>query len=176
MVEGIADAAKFAQIVIGQAHQYRIPESANVTREFAISKKGILLESAKCEGDRCLNCNTVCQCCTDICPNRANVVIELPDGRHQILHIDRMCNECGNCLVFCPYDSAPYKEKFTLFHSKEGMEDSPENSGFLPLGQKKVLVRLHGVEAEYDLEQANDLPKDVELLILTILAKYSYLI
>ena len=37
------------------------------------------------------------------CPNRANVVVKLPDGRAQILHVDRMCNECGNCLVFCPY-------------------------------------------------------------------------
>ena len=29
----------------------------------------------------------------------------------QIIHVDRMCNECGNCTVFCPYDSAPYTRK-----------------------------------------------------------------
>ena len=28
------------------------------------------------------------------------------------------CNECGNCETFCPYASAPYKDKFTLFNSE----------------------------------------------------------
>ncbi len=92
-----------------------IPAKAVATREEAVAKKGVLCESAKCEGNRCLTCNVVCQVCADVCPNRANVVIELPDGRQQILHVDRMCNECGNCAIFCPYDSAPYREKFTLF-------------------------------------------------------------
>ena len=90
------------------------PGGAGASREAALAKKGILCESAKCEGDRCLSCNVVCQTCADVCPNRANVVVKLPDGRAQILHVDRMCNECGNCLVFCPYDSAPYRDKFTL--------------------------------------------------------------
>ena len=118
----------------------------------------------------------VCQCCADVCPNRANVVIELPDGRHQILHVDAMCNECGNCLVFCPYDSAPYKDKFTLFHDREGFEESASNTGFLPLGEKKVLVRYGGKVSEYDLSKDNDLPADIEVFILTILRNYGYLI
>ena len=101
----------------------------------------------------------------------------MPDGSYQILHVDQMCNECGNCAVFCPYDSAPYKEKFTLFCSREGMDESPENSGFLPLGGRKVLVRLFGNTAEYDLDDpANGLPSSIEILILTVLTKYGYLI
>ena len=176
VVEGIADAQGFANIVIGEAHKVTIPGHAKATREAAIAKKGILCESAKCEGDRCLTCNVVCQVCADVCPNRANVVIELPDGRHQILHVDRMCNECGNCAIFCPYDSAPYRDKFTLFMTKEGFDESVKNSGFLPLGGKKVLVRLNGKVFEADLDGKNDLPADVEVFILTVLTKYNYLL
>lgn len=175
VVEGIADATAFANIVLGSALEARIPKDAVATREQAIAKKGILCLSSKCEGDRCLTCNVVCQCCADVCPNRANVVVELPDGRHQILHVDQMCNECGNCAVFCPYDSAPYKDKFTLFHDREGFEESVHNTGFLPLGGKKVLVRHNGQAGEYDLSADNDLPAELEVFILTVMRNYGYL-
>ena len=176
VVEGIADAQGFANAVIGESYQVNIPAHARADRAAAIAKKGILCESAKCEGDRCLTCNVVCQVCADVCPNRANVVVELPDGRHQILHVDRMCNECGNCAIFCPYDSAPYRDKFTLFQTKEGFDESVKNQGFLPLGGRKVLVRLDGKVFEADLDDANDLPADIEVFILTVLTKYSYLL
>ena len=175
VVEGIADAQYFANAVIGEAHKFAIPAKAVATREEAVAKKGVLCESAKCEGNRCLTCNVVCQVCADVCPNRANVVIELPDGRHQILHVDRMCNECGNCAVFCPYDSAPYREKFTLFLTREGFDESVNNQGFLPLGGKKVLVRLDSKVFEADLDAKNDLPADIEVFIWTVLTKYAYL-
>ena len=175
VVEGIADAARFCEAVTGEKSGYVAPNYAE--RGDAIAKKGILCDSAKCEGDRCLSCNTVCECCADVCPNRANVVIELADGSHQILHVDQMCNECGNCAVFCPYSSAPYKDKFTLFCSREGMAESKENSGFLYLGNRKVLVRLFGNEAEYDLDDPkNGLPTTIEVLILTVLNNYGYLV
>ena len=176
VVEGIADAQGFANAVLGEAYKFAIPGHAKATRAEAIAKKGILCESAKCEGDRCLTCNVVCQVCADVCPNRANVVIELPDGRRQILHVDRMCNECGNCAIFCPYDSAPYRDKFTLFKDGNGFSESEKNSGFLPLGGHKVLVRLNGKVMNVDLDQPNDLPADVEVFILTVLTKYTYLI
>ncbi|MDR3969987.1 MAG: putative selenate reductase subunit YgfK [Dysosmobacter sp.] len=175
VVEGIADAQYFANAVIGEAHKFAIPAKAVATREEAVAKKGVLCESAKCEADRCLPCNGVCQVCADVCPNRANVVIELPDGRQQILHVDRMCNECGNCAVFCPYDSAPYREKFTLFLTREGFDESVNNQGFLPLGGKKVLVRLDSKVFEADLDAKNDLPADIEVFIWTVLTKYAYL-
>ena len=176
VVEGIADADAFAEEVVGHAHEAAIPEKAIPSRESCIAKKGVLCESAKREGDRCLACNTVCQVCADVCPNRANVVIALPDGRRQILHVDRMCNECGNCAVFCPYDSAPYKEKFTLFHDRAGFDESPDNQGFLPLGDSKVLVRLDGKVEEIDLDETNDLPAQIDIFIYTVLTKYRYLI
>ncbi len=175
VVEGIADAAKFAEIVIGKKHEYEIPNAAYPTEAEAIAKKGILAmaKDAACEGDRCLDCNTVCQNCVDVCPNRANVVIRFADGRTQILHVDKMCNECGNCTPFCPYNAQPCKDKITLFQTAEDLEDS-KNCGFCFLPDGKVRVRLFDTK-DYDLDASNDLPKEIELMILTVKEKYSYL-
>ena len=175
VVEGIADAAAFAEAVIGKAHTYEIPETAYPSKVQAIVKKGILkmAKDACCEGSRCLDCSTVCENCADSCPNRANVVIKMADGRHEILHIDKMCNECGNCTQFCPYASEPCRDKFTLFQTKEDMDDS-KNAGVLFLDENRVLVRMAEVR-EYDLSAPNELPKEIENLILTVRSKYSYL-
>ena len=83
---------------------------------------------------------------------------------------------CGNCAIFCPYDSAPSRDKFTLFHDQAGFDESVNNSGFLPLGGRKVLVRLEGKVFEADLDAKNDLPADIEVFILTVLTKYNYLL
>ena len=175
VVEGIADAAKFAEIVIGKAYEYEIPEQAYVTKAEAIAKKGILKMSkdACCEGSRCLDCNTVCENCADSCPNRSNIVIKMADGSHQILHVDKMCNECGNCTHFCPYASEPCHDKFTIFQTEEDMTDS-KNFGFCFQGGNNVRVRLME-DKTYDLSKSNDLPKDIEVFILTVKEKYSYL-
>lgn len=175
VVEGIADAKAFAEIVIGEAHAYAIPAGSQVEPAAAIAKKGILCDLARTEGDRCLNCATVCQVCADVCPHRANVAVVLPDGRRQILHIDRLCSSCGNCATFCPYTSAPAQDKFTLFSDSAAFEASG-SQGFLPLGGSKVLVRLAGRVSEVDLDTANDLPADIEVFILTVLQDYAYLL
>lgn len=175
VVEGIADAAAFAEAVVGEAWTYEIPEAAYPSKAQAIEKKGILMKASQacCEGKRCLDCNTVCENCADSCPNRANVVIKMADGRHEILHIDKMCNECGNCTQFCPYASEPCRDKFTLFQTAEDMADS-RNAGVLFLGGDKIRVRLADVQ-DYDLSQPNALPQEIEQLILTIRSKYAYL-
>ena len=175
VVEGIADAAAFAEAVVGEAWTYEIPEAAYPSKAQAIEKKGILMKASQacCEGKRCLDCNTVCENCADSCPNRANVVIKMADGRHEILHIDKMCNECGNCTQFCPYASEPCRDKFTLFQTAEDMADS-RNAGVLFLGGDKIRVRLADVQ-DYDLSQPNALPQEIEQLILTVRSKYAYL-
>ena len=150
-------------------------DKKKLRRLHAIEKKGNLCDSCSdiYEADRCLNCSTVCENCVDVCPNRANVVITLPDTRREILHIDRMCNECGNCMSFCPYDSAPYKEKFTLFNTVEDFTDS-ENIGFTVLSDGKVRVRLDEVK-DYMLDELNVLGRDLESLIKTVINDYKYL-
>ena len=101
---------------------------------------------ARQEAARCLQCNTVCNKCVDVCPNRANVVItvdsELFGQPTQVLHVDAYCNECGNCARFCPWDGRPYKDKFTVY-SREDDFKAGTNNGFI-LSGKEITLRLNG--------------------------------
>ncbi|MBQ9460050.1 MAG: putative selenate reductase subunit YgfK [Oscillospiraceae bacterium] len=177
IVEGIADAAAFAEAVIGKKHTYDIPEEAYSCRAGATAKKGVLAMASDpgCEGDRCLQCRVVCENCVDSCPNRANVVIRLSNRSHQILHVDKMCNECGNCTQFCPYASEPCHDKFTLFQTAEDMEKS-KNAGVLFLDGGKARIRMIDCGKDYDLDAAETgLPPMLEEFIRTIRDKYGYL-
>ena len=174
VVEGIADAAKAAEAIVGK-WEYRIPEEAIAPEERSVEKIGVLTDykNAETEKERCLNCGTVCECCVQVCPNRANVAVRVPGFVHpQILHVDRMCNECGNCLVFCPYDSRPYKDKWTLFSTEKEFDES-SNDGFIVLnGSYKV--RLFGEVKT--LKNLDELPLGVQAFIETVVREYSYLI
>lgn len=175
VVEAIADAAQFAEAVIGLPHTYEIPAEALGEYDGAMVKKGILSlpDSLEQEGRRCLSCQVACLNCADVCPNRANVVIRLPDGRPQILHLDRLCNACGNCVAFCPYDSAPHQDKLTLFQTAADMEGS-SNRGFLFLPDGRVRVRLLDTR-DYGPESLDRLPPDFRLLLLAVRDRYFYL-
>lgn len=145
VVEAIADARKAADAIAGK-YAYAIPAAAKADEAEAVRTHGTIrvYDAAKRESRRCLSCNTVCECCTEVCPNRANVAIRVPGmEKAQIVHIDRMCNECGNCLVFCPYDSAPYREKLTLYATEREFDGS-ENPGFFPLPDGRIKLRLNG--------------------------------
>ena len=181
VVEAIADAQRFANAVAPRSQPVAISANARIEESAARAKKGILRmpKRTACESTRCLDCSTLCECCADVCPNRANVAIRVPGkAMRQILHIDRMCNECGNCKVFCPYDSAPYLEKLTLFHTQRDFEDS-QNQGFLVLdaGRKLVRTRLSGQVRDVDLTaEETGLCPETEALLLTVLKDYSYLL
>ena len=120
----------------------------------------------------------VCGNCADVCPNRANVLIEVPEMELlQILHIDYMCNECGNCRSFCQYAGAPYKDKFTLFATEEDMEDST-NNGFTVLDAetKEVLVRIGDRQKKVKADQPSEiLSENLGKLICTVINDYTYL-
>lgn len=167
VVECIADARKAADEIIGEAQEMDIPYQAFATSEEAIESKKIDDDNPCGFSATCLSCSTVCENCVSVCPNRANTVVVMPDGRREILHIDRLCNECGNCASFCPYASAPYRDKLTLFMDEAGFADST-NKGFLFLGGSRVKVRLDR-EFEVDLDQPNELSRDMELLIMTVM-------
>ncbi len=175
VVEGIADARTVADAIVGK-YTYAVPETAQPTEAACFEKHGILkdYEQAEKEHLRCLSCGTVCECCVQVCPNRANVAIRVPGKeKPQILHVDRMCNECGNCLVFCPYDSKPYREKFTLFATEAEFMGS-ENKGFLPVSNRVVKLRLDDVRT-VDLDR-DECDPDAKALIETVLKEYHYLI
>jgi putative selenate reductase len=174
VVESIADARRAAEAIAKK----EIPDWKGIEEQLGLGfdmkaqlsdiyeKKGKLLFShplkndtliAKNEALRCLECNVLCNKCVDVCPNRANIAVTVgrDNGgreRRQILHLDTLCNECGNCETFCPYEGSPYRDKFTLFNCKEEFENS-SNSGFVVIDDK-VTLRINGrtVKAAVDRE------------------------
>lgn len=66
-----------------------------------------------------------CNFCITVCPNDAFFSITTPDalkaslgdgaGRQQYFVLSELCNECGNCMTFCPEDGDPAMVKPRLF-------------------------------------------------------------
>ena len=169
VVRAIADAALAARAICGVSFDAYAAENGAGERVQALQKRGKVYEApcADCrqEAGRCLECATACETCVDVCPNRANVAV-LCGGRVQVLHVDARCNECGNCAQFCPYDSAPYRDKLTLFASRDDFENS-ENDGFLPMGGGLFLTRTGGHTAVRALPQeADELPEGFAALMM----------
>ncbi len=119
-------------------------------KNFAIVTETFTEKQAREEASRCLLCDEVCNICTTVCPNFANVYYEtekesialqkiiisgdqyeLVSGNTfeikqgiQILNIDNFCNECGNCNTFCPTQGAPYKTKPKIFLTKASFNEA----------------------------------------------------
>jgi len=178
VVEAIRDANKASNSILSILPRLEIRQKASID---PIIKKGIILpaQEAGSEAERCLECNIICEACTEVCPNRANVAISVPgNSLATIIHVDYMCNECGNCKSFCPYDSAPYRDKLTLFNNQKDFLNS-ENQGFTILDEKEksFLLRLGGQIRGISLsEEDNSLEKEIKNLISTIIEDYSYLL
>ena len=98
-------------------------------------------------------------------------------AKHQIIHVDYMCNECGNCKSFCPYDSAPYLDKFTLFANEADMEDS-KNEGFTVLNREAVSckVRYLGNILSWKAGEATEIPETLCKVMETVCRDYAYLL
>jgi putative selenate reductase len=222
VVESIADARKVAEAMARK----EIPNWKGRDKDFKLgldrkrqaleiynkiyNKKGRLLLAqispddrviAENEAGRCLECNIICNKCVDICPNRANLAIAIDEkeGFHdtyQILHLDAWCNECGNCGTFCPYHGLPYKDKLTLFSTREDFKNST-NKGFVITGSsddKLMTLRLKDYLGKLKINKDNELiipadsdfkypnnydPKELKKIILIIsmvLKDYNYLI
>jgi putative selenate reductase len=122
----------------------------------------------------CINCDK----CVPVCPNDANFTLETThtgpietvdlvvaesgalaveparpfalQGAHQLVNFADLCNDCGNCDVFCPEDGGPYRKKPRLFGARESFEADP-GDGFLLLpdeilcrwGGQKLRLALH---------------------------------
>jgi putative selenate reductase len=60
-----------------------------------------------------------CNFCITVCPNDAFFNIASPqdeiEGRQQYLLLPELCNECGNCMTFCPEDGDPAQVKPKLY-------------------------------------------------------------
>ena len=178
IVKAIANAKLACEAILNKTIGTDRP--SETTDEKIYGKKGNLQEPAKGlnPDKRCLACDHICENCCDVCPNRANFAIKVPGVEmHQIIHVDYMCNECGNCETFCPYDSAPYKEKFTLFHRAEEMEDST-NDGFAFVDNDgNAIVRVGGEKMNYKVGDKNTkLFYRLAEIVDTVYNDYSYLL
>jgi len=186
-----------ATILVKEAEQMKMPDvSMRVDVKDVYARKGELHTSqidihnkenfdadafVSQEASRCLECSYVCSKCVDVCPNRANVAVPIAGFKdsNQIVHLDAFCNECGNCAQFCPWDSKPYKNKFTLFSLKEDFESST-NPGFY-VEDEMVTVRTNeGIQhCHLRLDGTvvmNESQEKEQTLINHILAEHKYLL
>lgn len=174
----IAMAHRVVDGLLGPAKPYPHPSGR---RGGAMGKKGKVWLSGEAgeECYRCLECSTVCECCVDVCPNRANVPITvLTKRRPQILHLDALCHACGLCTSFCPYEGAPWRDKFTLFETTEAFTKS-DNDGFVVLDflSRKVRLRLNGGVRDASLRDVDlSIPGEIQELMETIFTDYPYLL
>jgi putative selenate reductase len=175
------------QFELNQEFESRISFNHEIQLLEIAEKKGVMkpVFDQEQESSRCLECNKVCNICAEVCPNRANVMIPVVGqgltNHNQILHMDGMCNECGNCATFCPYSSEPYKAKLTLFWSEKDFKEST-NSGFLFVGdgaEAVVKLRLAGeiIQVKFDEAGIADVPiKDsIAAFVWTVIKQYGYL-
>ena len=148
VVEAIASAAKVVEKICDAKYdRYTI-----LNNDYkGMSKRELIFPKyTGKESKRCLECAGFCGICVECCPNRANTIVNV-NGKKQVLHYDTLCNECGNCAVFCPYDGHPFLDKVTYFESKADLENS-ENAGFAPINGGKYAIRWEGKVYETDID------------------------
>lgn len=122
VVKAVADGKSAADDIIKRENSSALREEikSNADEMKIVKSKGIVQyeeEDLIKEAARCLQCNIICNKCVEVCPNRANIVVKSGPGfrdKYQVIHIDELCNECGNCETFCPYNGKPYKEKLSV--------------------------------------------------------------
>ena len=111
-------------------------------------------ETAQAEAARCLDCQNMCSICVGVCPNLAIMTYEITpfearlpvltvrngkveqahgttyrvDQPYQIAILTDFCNECGNCVTFCPTAGEPYKDKPRLYLNRAEFEAETDNA------------------------------------------------
>jgi len=179
VVEAIRDARKAAEGILGRS--VALDFDSKEKPETIYGRKGIIKEENmdSLDSSRCLDCITICENCAEVCPNRANVSVSVPGiSSNQIIHLDYMCNECGNCKSFCPYESAPYLDKFTLYANVADFENS-KNMGFVITSQKSKVCRVRLESGIFDYtagERAAEIPENIGKLISAVVDRYAYML
>jgi len=116
-----------------------------------------------------------CSNCITVCPNNANFKLSIDalkvdmvdyiikksrlvpvkggvfnlDQQWQIGNLPDLCNECGNCETYCPYEGAPFTLKPRFFLHKEYWNKDVEKSNlstcsFYYDGPNKLVGRIKG--------------------------------
>ena len=107
-----------------------------------------------------------CNLCVTVCPNDAFFRLPTSTGsgmsaRQQYIVLAELCNECGNCMVFCPENGDPAQVKAKLYLDQERFSGAT-GQGFLVSasggnleieardGFDGELPRLHQILADAD--------------------------
>jgi len=193
VVESIADARIAAESIIkkedGEYRSINVSEKFNnenwisELKSFRGEVKHQNKDDISEETTRCLGCDVLCNKCVDVCPNRANIPIAVNGifkNNFQILHLDDLCNECGNCETFCPHTGAPYKDKITLFANEERFIDSKNEGFFFSDGCDFVTIRFNNTVEKFETNTFPNKNKPalekLSRLIISVKENYSYLI
>jgi putative selenate reductase len=95
-----------------------------------------------------------CNFCVTVCPNDAFFKLPTPElegieGRQQYLVLSELCNECGNCLTFCPEEGDPAMVKPRLYLDRGRFDAADGPRFFVEIGAEDVTVEAAGgVDAE----------------------------
>lgn len=194
IVQAIADAKTAAMDILakeGLKEDFRT-ETVAEDDTVILDRRGVLVDAVKAEpkeGERCLKCDQICEMCVEVCPNRANVAIRVEGfaNSRQVVHIDGMCNECGNCAVFCPHGQQPiflagaekeatgnpFKDKVTVFWTQEDF-DLSENVGFLKKSEGSYLVRNEQGNEFYYKDGDKTLSADMAAILKALESEHAY--
>jgi len=126
-------------------------------RDFDEVVQTLDVADAQREAARCLDCDILCSYCVGVCPNLALFTYEhipmhinAPVGcirngqwftlggetvnlaqRYQVAVLNDFCNECGNCVTFCPSAGKPYLDKPRFYRSHDEWEHEADNAYFV---------------------------------------------
>ncbi|MGB5529079.1 MAG: putative selenate reductase subunit YgfK [Ignavibacteriaceae bacterium] len=136
-----------------QAHRkfgIKLPETdLSKRKSFELVNPILTDEQAIKEAERCLYCDDICNICVGVCPNFANVAFESDKIRipvykvynngsdkkfevinyfeinqnNQILNVADFCNECGNCVTFCPTNGSPFQTKPRFYLTEDSFNN-----------------------------------------------------
>ncbi|MBK7211800.1 MAG: hypothetical protein IPH88_00580 [Bacteroidales bacterium] len=147
-------------------HESSLKDRAN----FNLVMETFSTEQATLEASRCLSCDQLCSVCVSVCPNLANftyqvtpktyklfkaVAVEggnpeiVPDEEftveqpYQVMNIRDLCNECANCVTFCPSAGKPYQDKPGISLSMESFNLEEEGYFLSKLQNRTVLIHKH---------------------------------
>ena len=150
----------------------KLPESDLIERKsFELVNPVLNDEQAFKEAERCLYCDDICNICAGVCPNFANVAFEsdkmnLPvycvynngsdkkfevinffevNQNNQILIVADFCNECGNCVTFCPTSGSPFQTKPRFYLTQDSF-NKEEHGYFISKNQIKYKSKV-GIES-----------------------------
>ena len=114
-----------------------------------------------------------CNFCVTVCPNDAFFNISTPegsglDGRQQYMVLAELCNECGNCMTFCPEDGDPAQVKPKLFLTQERF-DMAQGQGFLITADNGGLSVTAKPESESEAERLHSVISNQEGIPINVL-------